>query len=79
MSNWTEDPEYFEGFVGETKREGDLLMKYQTKVYKSDIKVLEEQKYDGTKTLWFGVGTAVGAFVLMSVIFLLTYDFSLDQ
>jgi hypothetical protein len=60
MSEWTEQPEYFEGFAGETKREGNLILKYQTKVYKSDIKMLEEQKYDGDKTLLFSIGAVIG-------------------
>ena len=60
MSKWTEEPEYFEGFTGETKREGNLLLKYQTKVNKKDIKMLEEQKYDGSKTLLFSIGAVIG-------------------
>jgi len=68
MSKWTEEPEYFEGFAGETKKEGNFLLKYQTTVYKSDIKILEEQKYDGTKTLWFSVGAVVVTVGLLAIV-----------
>lgn len=68
MSKWTEEPDYFEGFAGETKKEGNLTLKYQTKVNKSDIKMIEEQKYDGTKTLWFSIGAVVVTVGLLAIV-----------
>lgn len=68
MSDWTEEPEYFEGYAGETKTEGNFTMKYRTTVYKSDIKILEEQQYDGTKTLWFSVGAFVATVGILAII-----------